>query len=356
MSDQTEALHDALAFRGTMEDIEALLAAGADVNRRNSSGWTALQTAAYYGHRLPGIIERILDAGADPTIATFHGHQTALDLAVQRSNIDMVTTFIKRGFDMTHALRWVTLGTLDGLENNPVVPLLLNAGADVNARVEVSKESDDLSTHPFDPVLHRALWNWETLDDARFLISIGANPNILSNDGEPPLHMAARWGCAETTKALLEAGADVHAVYKGHTALAEAAFAHDMGCAETVQVLLDHGADANADHAMSRVWHGEAGIEVVKTLIAAGADIELKDENGFTPLASHARSHNLPAVEVLIAAGAKIDVDGKPIEEMYDHCDPMTRATFQRQRLHEAAREAMDEVVAEPAPSARRRL
>jgi ankyrin repeat protein len=45
------------------EDVEALLAAHADPNAANSSGWTALHYAAHEGHR--DIVQLLLKAGAN---------------------------------------------------------------------------------------------------------------------------------------------------------------------------------------------------------------------------------------------------------------------------------------------------
>ena len=59
--------------------IEALLAAGADVNAKNKRGNTALHWAAGNGH-VPAI-EALLAAGAEPDVKNRNGN-TPLDVAI----------------------------------------------------------------------------------------------------------------------------------------------------------------------------------------------------------------------------------------------------------------------------------
>jgi ankyrin repeat protein len=62
--DGAPALHDA-ACSGDCELIALLLRAGADVNARSASGWTALMRACNGGKLAAA--RMLLDAGADPT-------------------------------------------------------------------------------------------------------------------------------------------------------------------------------------------------------------------------------------------------------------------------------------------------
>jgi Ankyrin repeats (3 copies) len=66
------------ASYGLIGTVEALIAAGADVNvRAGRYGGTALHAAYYRDH--PEVVEVLLQAGADPTIRDLHG-DTPLEL------------------------------------------------------------------------------------------------------------------------------------------------------------------------------------------------------------------------------------------------------------------------------------
>ena len=97
-------------------------------------------------------------------------------------------------------------------------------------------------------------------DIIRALLGAGGNPHLTSDDGTTPLMVASGLGRAtfspglprarrsqgaeEAVVALLDAGADLHAVNEADfTALHGAAF---RGLNEVIQILVDRGADINA--------------------------------------------------------------------------------------------------------------
>ena len=84
----TEAVYGADSLlvacnRGLPDTVRALIAAGGNVNTRQSYGLTCLSTAAYGGHL--EVVKQLLEAGADKTIKTNDG-ATALDLAEKAGN------------------------------------------------------------------------------------------------------------------------------------------------------------------------------------------------------------------------------------------------------------------------------
>ncbi|MGH9314246.1 MAG: ankyrin repeat domain-containing protein, partial [Vicinamibacterales bacterium] len=83
------------ALSGTMEDIERLIAAGADVNAATPGGITALMCAV----RDPAKVRRLLAAGAHPNAAAKSGH-TALMLAADYDGAaESVRALLDRGAD-----------------------------------------------------------------------------------------------------------------------------------------------------------------------------------------------------------------------------------------------------------------
>jgi ankyrin repeat protein len=107
---------------------------------------------------------------------------------------------------------------------------------------------------------------------------------------------------------LLDAGADVDArTPDGFTPLHLAAF---FGAPRVAALLLRRGADAGAvaDNAM-RVQPLNSAVagqhhEIAAALIAAGADIDARQEGGYTPLLAAAGHGDADLVRTLLAAGA----------------------------------------------------
>jgi ankyrin repeat protein len=96
VSGQTN-LHDAAA-RGTVADVEACLATGADVNEPNRVGYVPLSIAASRGD--VDVARALLDAGADVD-ATDPTGTTPLAAAVlnSRGKGDMITLLLEHGAD-----------------------------------------------------------------------------------------------------------------------------------------------------------------------------------------------------------------------------------------------------------------
>ena len=109
----------------------------------------------------------------------------------------------------------------------------------------------------------------------RGLLAGGADVDQRSPDGFTPLQYAAYFGAPEAAAVLLEAGADVHAV---------------AGNPSRVQPL--HAAVAGRCH------------PVVRRLVAAGADVNARQQGGFTPLHSAALNGDEDTVHALLDAGA----------------------------------------------------
>ncbi|WP_396329338.1 ankyrin repeat domain-containing protein [Burkholderia anthina] len=180
---------------GSFGKLEDLLAD--DVDYQDYNGRTALHQAIALGNscRIPGVVQWLLDQGADPTIVDGK-KRTALDWAVAMKNVDALETLIRNGVDVSQGFRALSHWDVSG---NAVVPILLKAGADIDVLV------DEEGT-----LLHHALIQ-EEHDNALTLLSLGANPNLAAPSTERPLHMAVTQDDEErtvgTVKALLDAGA-----------------------------------------------------------------------------------------------------------------------------------------------------
>lgn len=124
------------------------------------------------------------------------------------------------------------------------------------------------------------------------LLKEGANVNVRDRGGMTPLHWAAYSGDFEVLKALIAHGANVKTRQRGgeFTPLHFLAYtAHDhKHWREETELLLAHGAEINArDNEGSTplfwaAWQGNK--ELVKLLLDKGADVSLKGKENMTVL------------------------------------------------------------------------
>ena len=73
---------------GALGSIEILLNRGADINARNKVGMTALMTAAY--HNQAEAVSLLLSRGADAAMRRGVKRKTALDIAVEEGNLEVI--------------------------------------------------------------------------------------------------------------------------------------------------------------------------------------------------------------------------------------------------------------------------
>ena len=109
---------------------------------------------------------------------------------------------------------------------------------------------------------------------------------------------------------MLSKGADINGTddFKGETALQFAAFS---GRIEIVKLLLSRGANVNVNSGsegatpLHQVIGGGAQHDLIKLLVAEGADLNARDKSGLTPLSS-ASHYALPETsELLRSLGAR---------------------------------------------------
>jgi ankyrin repeat protein len=150
----------------------------------------------------------------------------------------------------------------------------------------------------------------------RFLL-----PRARGGNGVQDLHGAATKGDVAGVRAALDRGVAVDVPYGEGTALIAAAM---RGSAPVVRLLLARGANPNAtDDAgmtalMACALYGlqtpepDGGLTVMRLLLESGTDPNLRDERGETPLELAAIEGCLPAIQALVAAGARCGAEGEP--------------------------------------------
>ncbi|TWT22585.1 hypothetical protein FQY83_06110 [Luteimonas marina] len=149
--------------------------------------------------------------------------------------------------------------------------------------------------------------------------SLPAPPLLPEGDLDRALYAAARAGRVDQALALVEAGADVHALpldedrdQRGLPVLA--AVLPDL---RLLRALIARGVGVNTAHAgltpllaaTRDSWHGRP--EAVMTLLANGADPRVADADGNTPLHHAARSSDPGVAALLRDASAELDVQNR---------------------------------------------
>lgn len=145
------------------------------------------------------------------------------------------------------------------------------------------------------------------------LIEAGANINIQNERQDNVLLYAGAEGHLEIVKLAIEAGADTTITNRyGGTALIPAA---DRGHVEVVDYLLK-ASDTDVNYLNNLHWTalleaiilgdgGEGHQQIVDLLLRYGADVQISDKEGITPL-QHAKNRGFTEMEeLLLKAGAR---------------------------------------------------
>lgn len=132
----------------------------------------------------------------------------------------------------------------------------------------------------------------------KYLLANKALTNVQDSTGATPLHEAIRYGNIDIAKLLLESGANVNAKDNlGKTPIL--LILPEEKRAAIYDLLIAHKADvAKKDMYGDTVLHiasmTNVSVDILKKLVAAGAEINARNKDGVTPLALSIKNHILP--------------------------------------------------------------
>ncbi|GHV40077.1 hypothetical protein FACS1894187_20640 [Synergistales bacterium] len=124
-----------LCKKGTPDKVKAAINGGADVNAKNSDGWTALMVAAQNNPN-PEVIATLLKNGADVNAKNSDGWTALMFAAQNNPNPEVIALLLERGADVNakNIIGWTALMLAAANNPNPkVVAALLKNGADAQA-------------------------------------------------------------------------------------------------------------------------------------------------------------------------------------------------------------------------------
>ena len=306
-----------------------LIRAGADVNADDGDGNTTLIQAAFRGYY--SILQKIIHSGASVNKYNKKG-QTALIFAAGNGQTDCVTELINAGADVN---------IVDNNEKGIALQYAVCKG-DVNCLKELLSRSEINHTNDFGFTSLSLACAKGFTSCANLLLEVGADVNIITKNDTTALIEAATWDHPNCLQLLIDAGADVNFMTPKYTALNIAALHANHRC---VKKLLSAGASVNVLRSrqvivdavfqsteVSRTYFEEAKMdfipdfhsqtECVKLLIQAGADVNVKTEDGSTALILAATFDLDTGLDLLIQTGADVNDANK------DGSTPLTSAAF----------------------------
>ncbi len=257
------------AYFGNIEAVKKHLDEGARVNSKDSEFLTtALHDAASKGHYK--IVQILIDNGADLNANDAEG-MTPFDSAVFAGRRKMNNT------ETSDLL--LSLGAKSGAEKSMYAAAILG---DVQSIKKLTNGGEDI--------------------------------NKLTKPGKAPLHLTATYGHKKATEYLLVSGANINC--KDDEGLTPIFSAVRNTHKEIVELLISNGANIKTEkwllHLLSRDGFKKTEgrikqVEIAKSLILKGVNLNEKDLSGDTPLHSAAEHGHSEMAEFLLESGANIN-------------------------------------------------
>ena len=258
----------------TLDSVRAEVERGSPVLAADQFGETPLHDAAYYSRDVL-IIDYLLDQGADPNVKNVLGATPVFTAATSNPNAQVLQTLVNRGGDVRKSTKGNIRPIHLAAKANPnpeIILVLVEAGAALESKVD----------NGWTPLFF-AVTESPNPEVARRLLDLGASVSARDHEVGTPLHAAAGGATLpEMVALLLDYGADVNAVDDlGSTPMH---WVYVRGGVD--EVLREHGYGIGSDDETDeeRRVNMMAARSIVPMLIAAGADINVRNLSGETPL------------------------------------------------------------------------
>jgi len=270
--DAATLLHCAVRS-GNPQAIAALLALGAQPNARNEHGLTPLMLAASTpGAGKAQVAQALIDGGADMELPVGTQGSRAAHFAASHNQADIIRALANAGADLSspHFEYYAPIHAATEAGSCDALRALLEAGCDPESTIRLPNGA-------------------------------AVTPVMLATLSDRP----------EPLRVLAEGGANLSPILgeKGHTALQTAVIHKNH---EALKALLDLGCNPDAidRHGNTALHFAATGdskehTNMTRALVKAGANLDIKNEFGDTPVRIAGARGNSNPFDVLIAAGAK---------------------------------------------------
>lgn len=308
------------AYNGNLDLVERLIKAGAKANVQNRYGSSPMSEAAELGRA--DIIKQLLKAGADVESPNADG-QTALMIVARTNSVEAAKLLIDHGANVNAREKWhdqtATMWAASQCQPD-MIRLLAKHGADLDAHSRIDDWARQVTAEP--RAMFRPVGGWTALlyaarqgcvEAAKALIESGADPNIGDGENMAPLLIAITNLHFDLAKYLLEKGANPNEWdWRGHNPLYAAVDVNTLPHGgwpdrpstdkttsfEMVKLLLDAGANPNLQLKLNPLWRYTKDDRGKDMLLSIGA----------TPLLRAAKGFDVESIELLLAHGAIPDL------------------------------------------------
>lgn len=334
------------AGSGEVDAVKSLLYKGVDINGMDLNGRTAVMEAAEAG-RLE-VVKLLIERGANVNLRSRY-RRTALMDAARKGHLNVASMLLERGADVNaKGLAWWDVQEIIRARTRDEAKQLLADARDSTALIEAVASGHleiarlliesgayvNAETESGETALTRAIWMSSTKDSDMVKLLLSKGADVRGNRRIPPLRVAVRKGREDLVTVLLDRGADP---CNDEISLWLCVYGGEV---DILRLLLDRGANANSkdengrtllmeaaarDHQLKRWYHrlkdllvrivflnpwgpvyrsGERDPQMVKLLLDKGADVNARDQEGWTALNRAQRRGSKEIVELLKAYGA----------------------------------------------------
>ncbi|CAG2198841.1 unnamed protein product [Mytilus edulis] len=325
---------------GHSETVGILLENGSMVNKTNKFGETPLYTACICGHY--GIVKCLIEKRCDINVRDKCNH-TPLCVSCLGGFKNIAILLIDQGTNAVECCNYLLISTHGG--HVDIVDMLIKKGWDVNSvdkqgrtalfiaceegytKIVTLLIDTNADVYKFnnsgDTPLHAACLagNFEIV---RILIEHNGYIDMLDQDGETPLHKACRQGSTSVIQTLIGHGANINLVnIHGFTTLDLQKQNHDIreneqqGCLKVANTWCQNNrfraqtndtTDYLVRYGMTPLYEAcmDGDIKLVQSLIAKGANVNMKTNCGEPPLVAACQQGHCLLIQLLIDKGSDI--------------------------------------------------